>query len=45
MRASGNEPPRPNGERRPHGMRRDLQDLRKLPRSALISYQKKHVSV
>src|SRR4029077_17099848 len=27
---------------RPHGMRKDLQDLRKLPRSALISYQKKH---
>ena len=42
MSAGGNEPPRPNGERRPHGMRKDLQDLRKLPRSALISYQKKH---
>ena len=42
MSAGGNEPPRPNGERPPHGMRRDLQDLRKLPRSALISYQKKH---
>jgi hypothetical protein len=42
MRAGGADPPRPNGERRPHGMRRDLQDLRKLPRSAFVSYQKKH---
>src|ERR1700733_9899565 len=42
MRADGAEPPRPKNERRPHGMRRDLQDLRNLPRSALVSYQKKH---
>jgi hypothetical protein len=42
MRASGNEPPRPTGERQPHGARRDLQDLRNLPRSAFIAYQKKH---
>ena len=33
-----------SSRRRPvlHGMRRDLQDLRKLPRSAFVSYQKKH---
>ena len=40
MSAGGNEP-RPNGEGWPHGMRKDLQDLRKLPRSPFISYQKK----
>ena len=33
---------RRTGERPRHGARKDLQDLRKLPRSALISYQKKH---
>jgi hypothetical protein len=43
MHSAGNEPsPRPTGERRSHGMRKDLQDLRNLPRSPLISYQKKH---
>jgi hypothetical protein len=42
MGASGNEPPRPAGERPPRGARKDLKDLRKLPRSAFVSYQKKH---
>jgi hypothetical protein len=42
MRAGGNDPPRPIDEGRPHGMRKDLQDLRKLTRSPLVSYQKKH---
>src|SRR6202789_1288693 len=42
MRADGNEPPRPKGERRRHAMRKDLQDLRDLPRSAFVSSQKKH---
>ena len=42
MSAGGNEPPRPDGERPRHGVRKDLQDLRKLPRSAFVSYQKKH---
>ena len=41
MSASGNEPPRP-AEERPRHARKDLQDLRKLPRSAFVSYQKKH---
>ena len=42
MRASGSEPPRPTRGPRPNGMHRDLQDLRNLPRSAFVSYQKKH---
>jgi len=35
-------PPPQAGEARPHGPRRDLQDLYDLPRSALLSYQRKH---
>jgi hypothetical protein len=35
-------PQPPTGEGRAHGPRRDLQDLYNLPRSALLSYQRKH---
>ena len=44
MGAGGDKPTsaRPAGEQRPHGERKDLKDLRNLPRSALRSYQKKH---
>ena len=43
MRGSeADSPPRRKGERGPHAPRKDLQDLRHLPRSALHSYRKKH---
>jgi hypothetical protein len=44
MRAGGDEgsSPRLTGERRPHRARKDLRDLTDLPRSAFLSYQRKH---
>ena len=46
MHAGGDEPTstRPNGPPRPHAARRDLKDLSGLPRSALLSYQRKHAA-
>src|ERR1700690_1499384 len=42
MRADGKEPPRRRGGRRPDAMASVPQELRAPPRSAFVSYQKKH---